>query len=102
MDAPPPPPHKKTSKKKNKEVKDRWARTEDAYSYTNESSSKRKKSKKSRRSSGLDNDRYSRQSNSTSEFPEDAEGGLYGDGTRSGGAPQANGESGDDIFNHQL
>lgn len=96
-------PSRKKSSKKKKDKKDRWARTEDAYSYTNETTSKRKKSKKGRHST-MDTDTYSGRSDSTSEFPEDPEGGLYGDRPRPGAAPaaQPNGENGDDIFSHDF
>lgn len=68
------PPRKKKSKK------DRWARTEDAYVREAEASErrKRKKSKKNKPTAG-EPDTQSRASMSTSEFPEDAEGGLYED-----------------------
>lgn len=95
------PTRKKTKKKKDK--KDRFARTEDAYSVGDaDASMKRKKSKKRR--STVDSDAYSRRSDSTNEFPEDVEGGLYGPGrdaaTSAGG--EANGRTNEDIFNHEL
>jgi len=94
------------SKKKKKEKKDRWARTEDAYSITEESSTKKKKKKRSK-SAGRDVDTYSRHDQSTSEFPEDAEGGLYGDDSRGRQAEaQANDQTatqdGDEIFRHEF
>ncbi|KAK7693711.1 hypothetical protein QCA50_003283 [Cerrena zonata] len=46
------------------------------------SGSKRRKSKKKRSTIMPDDDTYSRKSGSTSEFPEDPEGGLYGDSRR--------------------
>jgi hypothetical protein len=58
-----------------------------------------------------DGDTYSRNSQSTSEFPEDAEGGLYGGSAGAAGSrgqPEAehgNGQAplkGDDIFTHEL
>ncbi|KAH8106836.1 hypothetical protein BXZ70DRAFT_1003737 [Cristinia sonorae] len=74
-----PEPSRKKSKKK-KEKKDRWARTEDAYAAGLEDSGamKRKKSKKKKNVE----DSYSQRSGSTTDFPEDAEGGLYGDSRR--------------------
>lgn len=93
-----PEPTRKKSKKK-KEKKDRWARTEDAYSIGETTS--RKKSKKRR--STVETDTYSRQSGSTTEFPEDPEGGLYGD-SRPGAAP-VNGSGRrdeDNIFTHEF
>jgi hypothetical protein len=71
-------------KKKKKEKKDRWARTEDAYSLSEERAT-RKKSKKKKRSA-------------TAEFPEDAEGGLYRTGTAE---MPANGGA-EDVFSHQF
>jgi len=95
-----------SSKKKKKKVKkDRWARTEEAYSAAaagDESAErrKRKKSKKSKSTVG-DSDTYSRRSSSTTEFPEDAEGGLYGDRRDPAGAAPTT-TSDDVLFNHQL
>lgn len=93
------------SKKKKKEKKDRWARTEDAYSITEESGTKKKKKKKRSKSVGRDPDTYSQNDPSTSEFPEDPEGGLYGDRRRQPVA-EANGrtatQDGDDIFRHEF
>jgi len=97
------------SKKKKKEKKDRWARTEDAYSISEEGTAKKKK--KRSKVIAKDGDTYSRNSQSTSEFPEDAEGGLYGGiagAAGSRGQPEAehgNGQAplkGDDIFTHEL
>lgn len=87
-------PTGKKSKKK-KEKKDRWARTEDAYSMGETapgSHSKRRKSKKKRRTNG-DAD------SASTEFPEDAEGGLYGDTRRGPEPPRENEE---DILNQEL
>jgi len=92
---------KKGSKKK-KEKKDRWARTEDAYSIGDGQSTKRRKSKKKSKSTA-DSDTISRTSTSTTEFPEDPEGGLYGEPTRPTDVPVTNGrDEGDDIFTHEL
>lgn len=94
-----PPKHKKEKKAK----KDRWARTEDAYSASEEQSRRRKskkKKKKDNRSSIAGDSINSR--DSTTEFPEAAEGGLYGDGSRVPEDPHAKRETGDDIFSHQL
>ncbi|KAF8894617.1 hypothetical protein BD779DRAFT_852754 [Infundibulicybe gibba] len=86
--------------KKKKEKKDRWARTEDAYSVS-EDQGQRKKSrkKKSRNSINTESD-ISR--DSTTEFPEAAEGGLYGESPKPVTEPQANGKTGDDVFQHQF
>lgn len=101
----------KKSSKKKKEKKDRWARTEDAYAQE-ESGSRRKKSKKRRSTAVADDvDTYTRRSESTSEFPEDPEGGLYGDHRPAAGggvdgrdreedAPRRTND--EDIFNHEL
>ncbi|OBZ69212.1 hypothetical protein A0H81_10809 [Grifola frondosa] len=61
---------KKKSVKKKKEKKDRWARTEDAYSLQEGegSTSKRKKSKKKNHST-VGDDTHSRRSDSINEFP---------------------------------
>ncbi|KAI0341817.1 hypothetical protein BDW22DRAFT_1331809 [Trametopsis cervina] len=97
--------NKKSKKKKEKkEKKDRWARTEDAYSI-NESGTSRKKKLKKRKSTGdgLGEDTYSRRSGSTNDFPEDPEGGLYGNSNSRPGPAQENGRTdADDIFSHQL
>jgi hypothetical protein len=88
--------------KKKKEKKDRWARTEDAYSISEEQS-QRKKKKKKKKPSITDSSLHSR--DSTTEFPEAAEGGLYGDIPNPRGEPaeeaQASGTK-DDVFNHQF
>ncbi|CAL1705059.1 unnamed protein product [Somion occarium] len=97
-----PEPSRKKSKKK-KEKKDRWARTEDAYSIgeaEQSSSSRKRKSKKRRSTITPGDDTYSRQSGSTTEFPEDAEGGLYGDTRRGQDKPAR--DEGDNIFTHEL
>ena len=93
------PPRKKKSKK------DRWARTEDAYVKEAEASErrKRKKSKKSKSTVG-EPDTYSRASGSTTEFPEDAEGGLYEDRANTS-QPQATAQDGtreEVVFDHQF
>jgi len=99
------------SKKKKKDKKDRWARTEDAYSLSEECTGRKKKKKKSK-SVARDGDTYSRHSQSTSEFPEDPEGGLYGGAgageVSSKGQPEAHGNdqvaprNEDDIFTHEF
>lgn len=67
-----------TDPPRKKSKKDRWARTEDAYVREAEASERRKRKKKKRSTVG-ESDTRSRASGSTTEFPEDAEGGLYGD-----------------------
>ncbi|KAF8654135.1 hypothetical protein AX16_003666 [Volvariella volvacea WC 439] len=85
--------------KKKKEKKDRWARTEDAYSMSADQGRKKKsKRKKSRTSLATDSSR-----DSTIEFPEDPEGGLYG--SRLNPTTQENGKSkttDDDVFRHEF
>ncbi|KAJ7285833.1 hypothetical protein C8J57DRAFT_1285929 [Mycena rebaudengoi] len=91
-------PAKSSKKSKKKDKKDRWARTEDAYSISEEQ--QRKKSKKKKSKSSL----YSRDS-SAAEFPEAAEGGLYGDTPRARGGPgdaEPAATTTDDVFSHQF
>jgi Proteolipid membrane potential modulator len=95
-----------TPKKKKKKIKkDRFARTEDAYSI-NEDTTPRRKKKRSNRSAVVDDDAYSATSNSTGqpEVPEDPEGGHYGDTSGRDGA-QSNGGAqveDDTNFEHQF
>ena len=93
------PPRKKKSKK------DRWARTEDAYVREAEASEqrKRKKSKKKRSTVG-EPDTHSKASRSTTDFPEDAEGGLYGDRVNTNQSQSAAQERtrDEDVFGHQF
>ena len=88
------PPRTKKSKK------DRWARTEDAYVREAEASErrKRKKSKKKKSTVGESD------THSTTEFPEDAEGGLYGDRVNTDQSqPAVQGRTRDgDVFSHQF
>lgn len=94
-----------TPKKKKKIKKDRFARTEDAYSMTDERTPRRKK-KRSHRSTAGDEDTYSAKSGSTgqAEVPEDPEGGNYGDIARRGGAESHGGAQveTDTNFDHQF
>jgi len=67
-------------KKKKKVKKDRWARTEDAYSLPDEDQGKKKKKKKKKNRSTVGNgetESFDRRSESTTDFPESADGGLY-------------------------
>jgi len=84
------PPRKSARKKEKKVKKDRWARTEDAYSLSEESSKKKKKKSRS-----------SMHSDSTTEFPEDAAGGLYGERSEPPGNTPVQ-ASGTDVFDHQF
>jgi len=95
-----------TPKKKKKIKKDRFARTEDAYSINEDTTRRRKK--RSKRTTVDDESTYTRGSESTNQLPENPEGGQYGDrshakqagvpGTGTGGAP-ANDET---VFEHQF
>lgn len=88
-------------KKEKKVKKDRWARTEDAYSMSEQQSSKKrsKRKKKDNRSSNADDSIHSR--DSTTEFPEDVEGGLYAEpSARTNSEPR--GRTGDEVFDHQF
>jgi hypothetical protein len=78
-------------KKKKKEKKDRWARTEDAYSLSEERAARKKSKRKKSKSDA--------RSLETTEFPEDAEGGLYRAGTA---GESANGGTEVDVFSHQF
>lgn len=92
----------KKKKKKSADKKDRWARTEDAYSISEEAGSKKKKKKRSKTADVEAPDGYN-QANASTDFPEDAEGGLYGGGaepTQRNDAAAA--PAGEDIFAHQF
>jgi hypothetical protein len=87
-------PVKESIKKKEKKVKkDRWARTEDAHSLSEEQGTKKKTKKKSRSSI---------QSNSTTELPEDAAGGLYGDRAELPAHTSIQDGGTEDVFDHQF
>ncbi|KAI0062255.1 hypothetical protein BV25DRAFT_1804216 [Artomyces pyxidatus] len=89
---------------KKKKKKDRWARTEDAYSLSEET--QRKKKKKRSKRTNTEDDTYSRTSGSTTELPEDPTGGVYSGGERSGAAAatsNGNGRATDEtIFTHEF
>jgi len=87
------PPKKSSKKKEKKQKKDRWAMTEDAYSLSEEQGSKKKKKKKSR---------SSMHSESTTEFPEDAAGGLYGERGEPPGQTPVQASGTEDVFDHQF
>lgn len=99
-DAAPPVPPKK-SRRKKKDKKDRWARTEDAYSIAEADGTAKKKSKRKSRSATQDADTYSH--DSSTDFPEDPEGGLYSESRRQE-EPEARGVplNEDDIFNQEV
>ncbi|KAH7930778.1 hypothetical protein BV22DRAFT_999681 [Leucogyrophana mollusca] len=97
------------SGKKKKKKKDRWARTEDAHSVTDQK--KRKKKSKNRSTVGDGGDlesTYSRQSGSMElDGPEDPSGGSYGERREGNGAAAAgNGHAatpqGDEFLNHEF
>jgi hypothetical protein len=92
-----PLPPKKSKKKK----KDRWERTQDAYSMSAEGDSSKKKKKKKRRSMDAES---SIVTNASTEFPEDPEGGLYGDApARASKSQPAKADQTDDtVFNHEF
>ncbi|KAJ3514831.1 hypothetical protein NLJ89_g2134 [Agrocybe chaxingu] len=95
-------PSAPTSRSKKKKKKDRWERTQDAYSMPPEGES-RKKKKKKRKSSDAANSVASRDSGN--EFPEDPEGGLYSERPRSPAtadeaAPKKTTD--EDVFKHQF
>lgn len=88
--------------RKKKEKKDRWERTEDAYSLSEERAT-RKKSKKKKSKSSVAPSIASR--DSTTDFPEDPEGGLYGDRKRGQSEEMQGSEVAtkvDDVFSHQF
>ncbi|KAJ7109379.1 hypothetical protein C8R44DRAFT_884425 [Mycena epipterygia] len=87
-------PSKSSKKKKKDTKKDRWARTEDAYSISEEQT-QRKKSKKKKSKTSL-------YSNSTTDFPEAAEGGLYGDRPAGDTREPVQTTTTDDVFNHEF
>ncbi|THH27505.1 hypothetical protein EUX98_g6698 [Antrodiella citrinella] len=101
-------PSRKKSSKKKKDKKDRWARTEDAYSIggvEDGPSSKKKSKSKKRRTTTDASETYSNRSGSTTEFPEDVEGGLYRGSTAA--APQAQDPDArrreeDDLLNQEV
>ncbi|KAF9052635.1 hypothetical protein BJ165DRAFT_1339947 [Panaeolus papilionaceus] len=88
-------------KKGKKKKKDRWERTQDAYSMSAETET-RKRRKKKKKSSDADSSIGTRDS---AEFPEDPEGGLYGERPPPG---QEEDESKkvqkttDDVFKHEF
>ncbi|KAH9063434.1 hypothetical protein EDB87DRAFT_1558091 [Lactarius vividus] len=95
-----------TPKKKKKIKKDRFARTEDAYSIT-ENTTRRKK-KRANRTTVDDESTYSRGSESTGQVPEDPEGVQYGSRARQTGVHDTGTGTGgartddDAVFDHQF
>ncbi|KAF8798025.1 hypothetical protein BYT27DRAFT_7203723 [Phlegmacium glaucopus] len=86
--------------KKKKEKKDRWERTQDAYSMTSEGDSGKKK-KRRRKSTDAASSVATR--DEVNEFPEDPEGGLYGEGQKVSDERQKNKTTTEEqVFNHQF
>jgi hypothetical protein len=85
--------------KKKKEKKDRWERTSDAYSMADENAAKKKKKKK-----GKNAETASTVTNDSGEaFPEDADGGLYGERQPSESTSvQRKKTTNEVIFDHEL
>ncbi len=109
-----PAPTSKKSKKKKDGKKDRWARTEDAYSISDERQRKKSKKRKNKTASVASDSVYSHDDSVT--FPEDAEGGLYGDRQRQtpvqngngqgdgngNGNPQRKATTDEELFGHEF
>jgi uncharacterized membrane protein YqaE (UPF0057 family) len=97
--------------RKKKKKKDRWARTEDAYTATEQKKRRKKSKNRATTDDGGDvESTYSRRAESSVdlEVPEDAVGGTYGSGRQGNGhaavendhAAALQGES--DVFNHEF
>lgn len=88
--------------KKKKEKKDRWERTNDAYSMADENAAKKKKKKKRKNT-----ETASTVTNESGDaFPEDPDGGLYGE-RKTSSAPAStsvpkNNTTDEVIFDHEL
>lgn len=85
-------------KKKKISKKDRFARTEDAYSINDDTTRRRKKKKRSSRPSMPEDSGSTYSRASTGEGPEAAEG-MYGN---SGARRPAASTNDDDIFRHEF
>ncbi|TFK29940.1 hypothetical protein FA15DRAFT_580607 [Coprinopsis marcescibilis] len=101
----------KQQKKKKKDKKNRWERTQDAYSTSaeDEGSSRKRSKKKKKKSSATESiATQSTHSGDSQEYPEDAEGGLYGNTSRvaqSSREEQVKDKSSkttDEVFGHQF
>lgn len=92
-------------RERKKTQKDRWARTEDAYNIS-EQQSKKKKTKRRKRRSSVAPSTIS--GDSTVGYPEDAEGGLYGNTQAveehavEEHTAEPNGHTNADIFSHEF
>jgi hypothetical protein len=85
--------------KKKKEKKDRWERTQDAYSMTSEGDSGKKKRKKRKSSEAASSIATQDEGNT---FPEDPEGGLYGERTQVPDERHENKSTEEQAFNHEF
>ncbi|KAG6890693.1 hypothetical protein C0995_005066 [Termitomyces sp. Mi166 len=85
-------------KKVKKVKKDRWARTEDAYSQSQQQGKKSRRKKKKNRSSVEDDSSR----DSVAEFPEDPEGGLYADHNTQPAGKKESQTTSDEVFEHQF
>ena len=81
--------------KKKKEKRDRWERTNDAYSMASEGKTKKRKKKKTKDAESVAS------GPPENEFPEDPEGGLYGDRAASGSSSTP-AKTTDDILEHEF
>jgi uncharacterized membrane protein YqaE (UPF0057 family) len=97
-------PEPSKPKKKKKVKKDRFARTEDAYSISEDTTRRKKKKRSNRSAVGDDESTYSRGSGSTAQVPEDPEAGHYDRSERRGPQQGEGGARADDdaVFNHQF
>lgn len=94
------PASKAKKGKKKKDKKDRWARTDDAYSLSEQTSAPKKKMRRKKSKSSL----ASGSVDETNDFPESAEGGLYGDHEVRDDPPTRNGRrtTDEDVFQHEF
>ncbi len=84
--------------KKKKEKKDRWERTNDAYSMASEDKTKKRKKKKTKDTESMAS------GPPENEFPEDPEGGLYGERAKPAESESSStkAKATDEIFNHEF
>ncbi|KAH9981289.1 hypothetical protein BGW80DRAFT_1163113 [Lactifluus volemus] len=81
----------------------RFARTEDAYSISEDTTRRKKKKRSNRSAVGDDESTYSRRSGSTAQVPEDPEGGHYDRTELRGPQGESDARAGDEtVFNHQF
>ncbi|KAF5315796.1 hypothetical protein D9611_004694 [Ephemerocybe angulata] len=98
-------------KKKSSDKKNRWERTQDAYSLPpeDEDSGRKRKSKKKKRRSSVAADSIQSQDDTATEYPEDAEGGLYGNTSKISPSQQESGKkdepiktTDEELFRHEF